>query len=85
MLTKPYFTILVGGPVSYGRDHRYKPTKLKPLGRIITEESPKKTQMLKKGGEVDVFHCLTQMKVTEMAFTGKCKLDKFANVEMCAN
>ena len=41
--------------------------------------------MLKKGGEVDVFHCLTQMKVTEMAFTGKCKLDKFANVEMCAN
>ena len=41
--------------------------------------------MLKKGEEVDAFHCLTQMKVTALAFTGKCKLDKCAYEEMCAN
>ena len=47
-------------------------------------ESIKNTNA-KKGGKINVFHCLTQMKVTEMAFTGKCKLDKCAYEEMCAN
>ena len=77
--------ILVGGPVSYGRDQRYKPTKPKrPFecggGGVIDFWA-----MPKKGGKINVFHCLTQMKVIAMAFTGKCKLDKCAYEEMCAN
>ena len=47
-------------------------------------ESIKNTNA-KKGGKINVFHCFTQMKVTAMAFTGKCKLERCANEEMCAN